>query len=489
MTARWEVVIGLEVHVQLATASKAFSPSGTSFGEAPNSLTDPTVLGLPGCLLTFNAEVLALALRLGLATGCTIRRRSRFARKHYFYPDLPKGYQISQYDEPLCEHGAIELWLGGERRRVRLTRIHLEEDAGKNTHHGHTSVVDLNRAGVPLVEVVSEPDIRSAEEAAEYMRALHQLVRYLDISGGDMEKGQMRCDANVSLRPLGATAYGTRTELKNINSFKFVQKAVEHEIERQARILEGGGRVIQETRLWDAAAGTSHPMRSKEEANDYRYFPDPDLPPLEVDDDTIERVRGALPELPMARLERFMRDHGLPVDDARTLTAEAPLASYFDAAVAAYDLRGDRGRAGGARSIASWTLSELLRELHRDGRGIDACPVPPAHLAELVHLIDDGTISGKIGKEVLATMYASGESAVAIVQREGLRQITDAGAIEELARRVIAANPKQADSYRAGKTGLFGFFVGQVMKESAGKANPQAVNEILKRLLENPASP
>jgi aspartyl-tRNA(Asn)/glutamyl-tRNA(Gln) amidotransferase subunit B len=473
---RWEVVIGLEVHVQLATASKAFSPSGTSFGAPPNSLTDPVVLGLPGCLPVYNAGALALALRLGLATGCTIRRVSRFARKQYFYPDLPKGYQISQYDEPLCEGGAIELWLGGERRRVRLTRIHLEEDAGKNMHQaGNTSLVDLNRAGVPLVEVVSEPDIRSADEAAEYMRALHQLVRYLGISEGDMEKGQMRCDANVSLRPRGQTAYGTRTELKNINSFKFVQKAIEHEVIRQARLLDGGDRVVQETRLWDAVAGTSHPMRSKEEANDYRYFPDPDLPPLVVDDATIEATRRALPELPMAKLERFIGAHGLTADDARTLTAEASLADFFDAAVAAYP--------AGARSLAAWTLSELLRDLNRDGRDVTECPVRPEHLAELVRLIDDATISGKIAKDVFAAMYARGEAPAAIVEREGLRQITDSGAIEAIARRVVEANPKQAEGYRGGKTNLIGFFVGQVMKESGGKANPQAVNDILKKLL------
>jgi aspartyl-tRNA(Asn)/glutamyl-tRNA(Gln) amidotransferase subunit B len=461
----WEPVIGLEVHVQLATASKAFSASATGYGEPPNTRTDPVVLGLPGALPTFNRRALDYALRLGVAAGSTIRRRSRFARKHYFYPDLPKGYQISQYDEPLCEGGAIELVCGGQRRRVRLTRIHLEEDAGKSMHGAAgTSRVDLNRAGVPLVEVVSEPDLRSAEEAAEYMRALALLVRYLGISEADMEKGQLRCDANVSLRPRGAAAYGTRTELKNINSFRFVQRAIEHEIVRQARILDGGGRVVQETRLWDADAGQSQPLRGKEEAMDYRYFPDPDLPPLVVDDAAIDATRAALPELPMARLDRLVADHGLSIDDARTLVNDAALADQLDAAVAAYP--------AGARGIANWILSE------RGGRA-----VAPAHLAALVRLVDDAVISGKIAKDVLAAMVATGEPPDAIVERQGLRQITDATAIEALARQIVDANPRQAQQFRAGKEGVLGFFVGQLMKASGGKANPQLASELLRRIL------
>ena len=461
----WEAVIGLEVHVQLATESKAFSPSATAFGAPPNSLTDPTVLGLPGALPTFNRHALEAAVRLGLACGSTIRRASRFARKHYFYPDLPKGYQISQYDEPICEGGAIELVCAGERRRVRLTRIHLEEDAGKLVHGaGGLSRVDLNRAGVPLCEIVSEPDLRGAEEAAEYMRALNLLVRWLGISEADMEKGQMRCDANVSLRRPGEARLGTRTELKNINSFRFVQKAIEHEIARQARILDGGGAIVQETRLWDADAGQSHSMRGKEEAMDYRYFPDPDLPPLVVDDAQLEAARAALPELPMARLDRWVATHGLAIDDARTLIGERALADAFDAAVAAYP--------AGARAIANWMLSE------RGGRD-----VPPAHLAALVRLVDEAVISGKIAKDVLARMVATGDAPDAIVEREGLRQITDTGAIEALAREIVAANPTQVAQWKSGKEGVLGFFVGQLMKRSGGKANPQLASELLRKLL------
>ena len=477
MTA-WEPVIGLEVHVQLATASKAFSASSTQFGAAPNSLVDPTVLGLPGALPVFNHRALEHALLLGLATSCRIRARSRFARKHYFYPDLPKGYQISQFDEPLCEAGAIELIIDGQVRRVRLTRIHLEEDAGKSIHQpGATSLVDLNRAGIPLCEVVSEPDMRSAEEAAEYMRALHQLVCYLGISDGDMEKGQLRCDANVSVRPRGQSALGTRAELKNINSFRFVQKAIEHEIGRQIRVLEGGGRVVQETRLWDADAGLSRSMRSKEEAEDYRYFPDPDLPVLIVSDAQLEAARARMPELPAARWRRYMDAWGLSVEDARVLTAERSLSDYFDAAVAAY------GDTAAAKPLANWIQSELLRELHRDGRDPGACPIAPAHLAALVRLVDQGAISGKIAKQVFADMYRTGDPPERIIEREGLTQISDESALEAIARGVIEANPGQVAGYRGGKTKLMGFFVGQVMKQTGGQANPQLVNQVLARLL------
>jgi aspartyl-tRNA(Asn)/glutamyl-tRNA(Gln) amidotransferase subunit B len=476
---RWEPVIGLEVHVQLATRSKAFSASASDFGAGPNSLTDATVLGLPGALPVFNRRALEHALALGLATRSTIRARSRFARKHYFYPDLPKGYQISQYDEPLCERGVVEFLLAGQPHAVRLTRIHLEEDAGKSIHHSSAaSWVDLNRAGVPLCEVVSEPDIHSAEEAAEYMRALRQLVRYLGISDGDMEKGQLRCDANVSVRPCGASALGTRTELKNINSFRFVQRAIEHEIARQIRVLERGGRIEQETRLWDADAGTSRPLRSKEEANDYRYFPDPDLPVLVVDDALLDQVRASLPELPLDRCRRYMDAWGLSEDDARALTAERGLAEFFDAAVAAH---GDAQ--AGAKPLANWIQSELLRELNRDGRDVSACPIEPGHLAELVRLIDSGAISGKIAKDVLAAMYRSGDSPGAVVEREGLAQISDQAALEAIAREIIDANPGQAASYRAGKHQVLGFFVGQVMKATRGQANPKLVNGLLQRLL------
>jgi len=470
---KWEPVIGLECHVQLATASKLFSASSTAFGNPPNSQTDPPVLGLPGALPVLNERAVDFAVRLGLAVGATIRRRSRFARKHYFYPDLPKGYQISQYDEPLCEGGTIG--------NVRLIRIHLEEDAGKNIHQtgSQISLVDLNRAGVPLVEVVSEPDLRSAEEAADYMRTLRQLVRWLGISDGNMEEGSLRCDANVSLRPAGAATYGTRAELKNINSFKFVQKAIEYEIARQAALLDAGQTVVQETRLWDAERGSSHAMRSKEHAHDYRYFPDPDLPPLVVDEARLERIRAALPELPGATRARFIEDYGIADADARVLTDERALAAYFETAA----------RAGGdPKKIASWVLTELLREVHKAGGGIEASPVAPERLAELVRLIDDGTISGKIAKDVFARMVATGDAPRAIVEREGLVQVTDTAAIEAACRAAVEANPRQAEQYRAGqgnkKTSMMGFFVGQVMKATGGKANPQLVNELLKKMLQ-----
>ncbi len=480
---QWESVIGLEVHVQLGSQSKAFSPSAVEFGAPPNSLTDPTVLGLPGALPVFNQRALEHAVALGLAAGCRIRQRSRFARKQYFYPDLPKGYQISQYDEPICEGGAIEFLFDGKPHSVRLTRIHIEEDAGKSIHHSNAaSWVDLNRAGVPLCEVVSEPDIRSAEEAAEYMRALRRLVRYLGISGGDMEKGQLRCDANVSIRPRGQSELGTRAELKNINSFKFVQNAIEHEIARQIRIVESGGTVVQETRLWDSDAGTSRSMRSKEEAEDYRYFPDPDLPVLVVENQLLEQLRDEQPELPMSRCRRYLDEYGLSADDARTLSAERSLADFYDAAVVAYG-KGDKAGSAGAKPIANWIQSELLRELNRDGKDVAECAVEPAHLAELVQLIDNGTISGKIAKDVFAKMYQSGDAPALVVEREGLQQITDEGAIEQIALEILAKNPGQVAAYKGGKDKLIGFFVGQVMKATKGKANPKMVNELLRRLL------
>ena len=475
--SEWEPVIGLEVHVQLATKSKAFSASAVEFGAPPNSLTDPTVLGLPGTLPVFNRAALELALKLGVATESKIRARSRFARKHYFYPDLPKGYQISQYDEPLCEDGHLDLILGGELRRVKLQRIHLEEDAGKNMHVGAVSHVDLNRAGVPLCEVVTAPELRSAEEAAEFMRALHRLVRWLDISEADMEKGQMRCDANVSVRRVGEDRLGTRTELKNINSFRFVQNAVEHEIARQIRILDGGGRIEQETRLWDAVAGTSATMRTKEEANDYRYFPDPDLPPMVVDGNMMGSILRSLPELPAARFTRYVREHGLSPDDARTIISDRPLAEYFEAVVKAHP--GDRS----GRMIANWMLTELLGALNADGKDIGESPVAPATLSELIRMVEDGTISGKIGKEVFEETFKTGEAPKAIVERRGVQQISDEAALWEIVDKVVGANPKQAEAYAAGKDGLFGFFVGQVMKATQGRANPVITSDLLHKRL------
>jgi len=474
----WEPVIGLEIHVQLATRSKIFSPSAIEFGAAPNSLTDPLVLGLPGTLPVFNREALALALKLGIATSSQIRAKSRFARKHYFYPDLPKGYQISQFDEPLCENGHLDVIIGGGLKRVKLQRIHLEEDAGKTTHVGASSHVDLNRAGVPLVEVVTAPEIGSVSEAGEFMRSLHRLVRWLEISEADMEKGQLRCDANVSVRLRGEDRLGTRTELKNINSFRFVENAIESEIIRQIRILEGGGRITRETRLWDAERGQSQSMRSKEEANDYRYFPDPDLPPLVVDGAIMGSILQSLPELPSVRFDRYQRAHGLSPIDARTLVSERALADFFDATVAVHPDE----RSG--RAIANWVLTELLGALRASGLPIARSPMSPATLSALIVLIENGTISGKIGKEIFEESYRTGEAPAAILERSGASQISDVAVLWEIINRIVAANPKQAEAYTVGgKDGLFGFFVGQVMKETKGRANPVITSDLLHKRL------
>ncbi|MCP4446411.1 MAG: Asp-tRNA(Asn)/Glu-tRNA(Gln) amidotransferase subunit GatB [Myxococcales bacterium] len=473
---KWEAVIGLEVHVQLATNSKAFSGSAVQYGASPNSLTDPTVLALPGALPVFNEEGLRLAMRLGLALGCTIAKHSRFARKHYFYPDQPAGYQISQYDEPICEGGFVPILEEGVRKNIALTRIHLENDAGKNNHVGPRSLVDLNRAGVTLCEVVSEPVLRSAREAADYMRSLRQIVRYLGVSEGDMEKGQLRCDANVSIRPRGEDTLGTRSELKNINSFKFVHQAIDHEIARQICVIESGERVVLETRLWDADAGISRSMRGKEEALDYRYFPDPDLPPLEVSDETIESIRSALPELPLDARERLM-GLGLSADDAAQLSSECSMLEYYDATLA------HAGDVKHAKLAANWICAELLGELKRLEKGIGESPLEPARLAGLLRLIADDTISGKIAKGILPKMLESQEEARDIVEREGLGQITDTGALEAVVDELLAKNPKQVQGYRGGNQKLLGFFVGQVMKATGGKAKPQVVNELLRAKL------
>jgi len=474
----WEPVIGLEIHVQLATRSKIFSPSAIEFGAAPNSLTDPLVLGLPGTLPVFNREALALALKLGIATSSQIRAKSRFARKHYFYPDLPKGYQISQFDEPLCENGHLDVIIGGGLKRVKLSRIHLEEDAGKTTHVGASSHVDLNRAGVPLVEVVTAPEIGSVSEAGEFMRSLHRLVRWLEISEADMEKGQLRCDANVSVRRRGEDRLGTRTELKNINSFRFVENAIESEIVRQIRILEGGGRITRETRLWDAERGQSQSMRSKEEANDYRYFPDPDLPPLVVDGAIMGSILRSFPELPSVRFDRYQRAHGISPIDTRTLVSERALADFFDATVAIHP-----GEHSG-RTIANWVLTELLGALRASGLPIARSPMSPATLSALIVLIENGTISGKIGKEIFEESYRTGEAPAAILERSGASQISDVAVLWEIINRIVAANPKQAEAYTVGgKDGLFGFFVGQVMKETKGRANPVITSDLLHKRL------
>jgi aspartyl-tRNA(Asn)/glutamyl-tRNA(Gln) amidotransferase subunit B len=472
---KYEPVIGLEIHCQLNTRSKIFSGSSAAFGAEPNASTDPVVLGMPGALPVLNGEAVFAAIRLALAVGGKIRQRSRFARKHYFYPDLPKGFQISQYDEPYCDGGVVTFRLRSELRKVRLVRIHMEEDAGKNLHAAAgVSFVDLNRAGVPLCEIVSEPEIHSAEEAAEYVRAVRTLVRYLGISDGNMEEGSLRCDANVSIRPKGETKLGTKAELKNINSFKNVRDAIEHEIRRQALLLERGERVIQETRLWDASRGVSQSMRSKEQAHDYRYFPEPDLPPLVIDDAALARAKSSLPELPEERFARYTGE-GLPAQDAGVLVAEREIADYFDATV----------KAGvPAKKAANWVINEVLGRVD-DARTLAAAdlPVSPAALAELIDFVEKGTLSGKLGKEVFVRMWDERRRAGDIVAKEGLAQVSDTGALEEACKKIIANHPDEVARFKAGKTQLLGFLVGAVMKETGGKANPKTVNELLRKLL------
>ena len=477
-TVDWEIVIGLEIHTQLATASKIFSGASTRYGAPPNTQASLVDLGYPGVLPVLNAEAVTMAVKFGLATGCTIARRSVFARKNYFYPDLPKGYQISQYELPIVHGGQLEIELeDGTRKTIGIVRAHLEEDAGKSLHedfHG-LSGIDLNRAGTPLLEIVSAPDLRSAAEAGTYMRKVHSLVRYLGISDGNMQEGSFRCDANVSVRPEGSSTLGTRTELKNLNSFRFVEKAIEIEAERQIDLIESGGKVVQETRLFDPDRNETRPMRSKEEANDYRYFPDPDLLPVEVDDALIERATAELPELPDAKRARFVEAYDLPAYDAGVLTAERALADYFEQVATATKAR--------PKIAANWVMGELGGALNRDGLSIEESKIPAGSLAELLDKIEDGTISGKIAKEVFEALWESGGTVEAIIESKGLRQITDTASIEALVEQVLAANPAQVEQFRAGKTQVLGFLVGQVMKASQGKANPQQVNGILRAKL------
>jgi aspartyl-tRNA(Asn)/glutamyl-tRNA(Gln) amidotransferase subunit B len=477
----WETVIGLEIHAQLATRSKIFSGSSTAYGAAPNAQANLVDLGYPGVLPVLNREAVRMAVKFGLAIGAEIARRSVFARKNYFYPDLPKGYQISQYELPVVARGAIEILPEeGPRKRVGITRAHLEEDAGKSLHEGlgRMTGIDLNRAGTPLLEIVSEPDLRSAREAVAYMKKIHTLVRYLEICDGNMQEGSFRCDANVSVRPKGAREFGTRCEIKNLNSFRFVERAINHEVERQVELIEGGGKVVQETRLYDPDRDETRSMRSKEEANDYRYFPDPDLLPLVLDDAFVDGVRRELPELPDAKASRFVREHGLSEYDAGVLTASREMAGYYEAVVAALG--------GEPKLAANWVMGELSGFLSRDGLELGASPVPAAALAGLLRRIQDGTVSGKLAKEVFEAMWTERKAADAVIEAKGLRQITDTGAIEAAIRQAMDANPGQLAEYRSGKEKLFGFFVGQVMKATAGKANPAQVNELLKKLLAGP---
>ena len=474
----WETVIGLEIHAQLATRSKIFSGSSTAYGAAPNAQANLVDLGYPGVLPVLNAEALRMAVRFGLAIGARIARRSVFARKNYFYPDLPKGYQISQYERPVVEQGALDIVLeDGERKRIGITRAHLEEDAGKSLHedfHG-LSGIDLNRAGTPLLEIVSEPDMRSAREAVAYMKKVHTLVRYLGICDGNMQEGSFRCDANVSVRPRGQQKFGTRAEIKNLNSFRFVERAINFEVERQIELLEGGGTVVQETRLYDPDRGETRSMRSKEEANDYRYFPDPDLLPVAIDEGVIEVLRESLPELPDAKAGRFAREYGLSEYDSGVLTASREQADYYETVV--------RTLGGEPKLAANWVMGELAGALNRDNLDVVSSRIDAGRLAGLLARIADETISGKIAKEVFELMWQEGLDADAVIDARGLRQITDTSAIEKVIEAVMARNPKQLDDYRAGKDKLFGFFVGQVMKETQGKANPAQVNELLRRKL------
>jgi aspartyl-tRNA(Asn)/glutamyl-tRNA(Gln) amidotransferase subunit B len=474
---KWETVIGLEIHTQLATQSKIFSGALTRFGAEPNTQACAVDLGLPGVLPVLNGEAVRLAVRFGKAIDAEVAGRSVFARKNYFYPDLPKGYQISQYEHPIVGEGQVEILLeDGTLKEIGVTRAHLEEDAGKSLHedfHGYTGI-DLNRAGTPLLEIVSEPDMRSPQEAVAYARKVHQLVRWIGISDGNMQEGSFRMDANVSVRPRGQSTLGTRTELKNINSFRFLERAIQFEVERQIEVLEGGGRVIQETRLYDPDRDETRPMRTKEEANDYRYFPDPDLLPLEIDGAFIAEATGDLPELPDAKRERFHAQYGLSEYDASLLTGSRELADYFEAVAE---------ETGEPKLTANWVLGELAAALNRAGIEITASPVSASRLAGLIRRIKDGTISGKIAKQVFEHLWAGEGDSDAIIESQGLRQITDSGAIEPLIDAIIAANPEQVAQYRSGKDKVFGFFVGQVMKQSQGRANPQQVNALLKAKL------
>ena len=484
MSTDYETVIGLEVHAQLLTRSKMFCGCPTAFGGSPNSQTCPVCQGMPGVLPVINRRAIEFAIRTALALHCTINAGCRFARKHYYYPDMPKNYQISQYEEPLAVEGWLEVAVDGAPRRIGIERLHMEEDVGKLIHEGtletaRASLVDFNRSGVPLMEIVSKPDVRSAEEATAYLRALRAILLYLGVCDGNMEEGSFRCDANISLRPRGSKEYGVKVEIKNMNSFKNVQHALEFEARRQAKALAAGERIVQETRLWEADKGYTLSMRSKEYAHDYRYFPEPDLVPLKVEQRWVDQLRTTLPELPVVRQQRFVSQYGLPAYDAELLTQSRALADYYEAAVREYPK---------PKIVSNWVLSELLRELPGDDEAaIARCPIPPKNLARLLALIDDGTISGKIAKDVFEKMYRSGEDAETIVKREGLVQVADAGALAAVVEQVLAANAPAVEDWKKGKKQSLGFLVGQVMKTTQGKANPAMVNQLLLEQLPKPS--
>jgi aspartyl-tRNA(Asn)/glutamyl-tRNA(Gln) amidotransferase subunit B len=477
---QYEAVIGLEIHAQLQTQTKIFCGCSTAFGAPPNSQTCPVCLGLPGALPVLNTVAVDYAIKAGLALGCAVQPESIFARKNYFYPDLPKGYQISQYEKPLALGGGLDVTVDGRSSRVALTRIHMEEDAGKQLHEGFAdsdrrSYVDYNRSGVPLIEIVSEPDMRSAAQAAEFFARLRDILVWLGVNDGNMEEGSLRCDANVSVRPAGQARFGTKAEVKNVNSFRHLEKAIAYEIDRQIDVVEGGGTVVQETRLFDSTTGTTHSMRSKEEAHDYRYFPEPDLPPLVVDEARIARVRQTMAELPAARRQRFVAAYGIPDYDAGVLTQSAALADYFESVAAQVS----------PKAASNWIMGELLRTLNDRGQSMADVPLAPAALAGLIQLIEQGTISSSIAKDVFAKMYESGRPAAAIVAAEGLAQNSDEGALLKIIDQVIAANPEPVAQYRSGSMKTFGFLVGQVMKASGGTANPKLANQLLKSKLDS----
>ena len=479
--ARYEPVIGLEVHVHLLTRTKIFCGCRNRFGDAPNTNVCPVCLGLPGALPVLNREAVTLALRAALATHCTVHETSVFARKNYFYPDLPKGYQISQYERPLATDGHLDVPAGGALRRVRIHRIHMEEDAGKLLHEGHPwsaeqSGVDYNRSGVPLIEIVTDPDLRGADEAHAYLSALRAVLLYAGVSDVNMEEGSLRCDANVSVRPRGRERYGTRAEIKNLNSFRNVARAIEHEISRQAAVLDAGGAVEQETRLWNADRGETAPLRSKEEAHDYRYFPEPDLPPLVVSAGWLDDVRRSLPELPAQKRARFVAEHGLPEYDAGVLTSSREIADYFEAVAR---------ESGQAKAASNWVMTDVLRKL-KDAESAEV-PVPPASLAALIRMVEQAKISGRTARDVFETMWATRESPDAIVAREGLAQVSDEAALQAAVDAVVAQSPEQVATYRGGKAATLGWFVGQVMRRMGGKANPQVVQALLKKALETSA--
>ena len=472
-------VIGLEVHTELKTASKIFCGCTTEFGGEQNTHVCPVCLGLPGVLPVLNEKVLEFAIRTGIALNCTISPYSKFDRKNYYYPDLPKNFQTSQYDLPICENGYLDIEVNGQTKRIGITRVHMEEDAGKLVHSGTISnseyaLVDYNRTGVPLLEIVSEPDIRTPEEAKAYLEKIKSILSYIDVSDCKMEEGSLRCDANISLRPIGQEQFGTKAEIKNVNSFKAVQRALEYEVERQTEVLEEGGRIIQETRTWDDSRGVTLSMRNKEQAQDYRYFPEPDLVPIVVDASWVESIRQALPELPEARKQRIMKDHGLSAYDAEVITAARPMADYYDALVAA---------GAEAKAAANWLMGEVSKHLNACSLDIRSCPVPPASLAEMIALIDKGTISGKIAKTVFESMWNEGKTATVIIKEQGLVQMSDEGELGGIVEAVIAAHPQSVADFKAGKEKAIGFLVGQIMRQTKGRANPELVNRILKEKL------